>query len=102
MSAGKLTRAILGQTECWWNAIFRPRVTGLSDEEYLWEPAEDCWTIHDAGDGLVTYDLKWPPPKRPPLTTIAWRMCHIGIGCFAVRTSEYFPEVVADQWPKGR
>lgn len=98
----KLTRAVLGQIDWYWNAIFQPRLVGLTDDEYLWEPVPDCWTVHDIGDGLATYDFNWPPPLVPPVTTIAWRMAHVGIGCLAVRTSEYFPDLVPEPWPVAR
>lgn len=53
------------------------RLRGLTDEEYFWEPAPGCLTIEPAGDG--TYQVKRAPmPLRPaPLTTIAWRLCHV-------------------------
>lgn len=58
------------------------RLEGLSDEEYLWEPVRDCWTIRPDGED-------WRPDLAPgarthtadgstPFTTIAWRMWHIG------------------------
>jgi hypothetical protein len=30
------------------------------------------------------------PPRPAPLTTIAWRMMHIAVGCFTIRTSTFF------------
>jgi hypothetical protein len=48
------------------------RLTGLTDEEYLWEPVPGCWTVR----GGVA-DGTWPPPDPPPVTTIAWRIVHI-------------------------
>ena len=60
----------------------RGRVEGLADEEYLWEPAPGCWSVRPAGDGTFRADAS-PVPMRPaPLTTIAWRMCHL-IGLLA-------------------
>ncbi len=67
---------------------------GLTDEEYLWEPVADCWTLHPTDDGQVLYDHAWPPPRPSPFTTIAWRLCHIGVGCLANRASRLFPETV--------
>ncbi|HZN13737.1 MAG TPA: hypothetical protein VFB78_05690 [Acidimicrobiales bacterium] len=89
---GATLRAVTGQIDWWWNAIFRPRLAGLADDEFLWQPVPDCWTIHDAGDGVLI-DFEWPPPQPAPVTTIAWRLCHIGIGCLAQRTSSLFPDV---------
>jgi hypothetical protein len=54
----------------------RARLEGLTDEEYFWEPAPDCWTIHRGDDGRWV----WDPPQpmtNPPFTTIAWRLWHL-------------------------
>ena len=91
-------RAITSQVDWWWSALFRPRLSGLSDEEFLWEPASDCWTLHDAGDAMTSIDGVWPPPTPPPVTTIAWRMHHIGVGCLVSRTKRFFPELAPEAW----
>lgn len=59
-----------------WDAQLRPRMDGLTDDEYFWEPAPGCWTVRRVGG-------RWRPdgglePEIPPVTTIAWRLCHIG------------------------
>lgn len=89
-------RAVLGQIEWWWTRGFRYRIAGLTDEEYWWEPAPDCWTLHPHDDRTVAYDHAWPPPEPSPLTTIAWRLCHIGVGCLANRASRLYPSVVPE------
>lgn len=56
----------------------RGRLEGLTDEEYLWEPAPGCWSVRPAGDGTFRSDGSGPAPvDPPPLTTIAWRLSHI-------------------------
>jgi hypothetical protein len=55
----------------------RERIEGLTDEEYVWEPAPDCWTVHPAGDGTWRADGSALPPDPAPFTTIAWRLSHI-------------------------
>ena len=57
---------------------FRSRIDGLTDHEYLWEPAPNCWSLEPIGDGRFRAHPQFPEPDPPPLTTIAWRMCHIG------------------------
>jgi DinB superfamily/Ankyrin repeat len=59
----------------------RARLDGLSDEEYLWEPATGCWTIRPRHDGTWTADRALPGPEVEPLTTIAWRLWHL-IDCY--------------------
>jgi hypothetical protein len=54
---------------------FRWRIEGLTDDEYLWEPMPGCLTVRPEDIGsLVTGG----PLTTGPLTTIAWRICHIG------------------------
>jgi hypothetical protein len=54
---------------------FRRRLEGLTDEEYLWEPAPGCLTVRPDEIGSFRTGGQ---PSPGPLTTIAWRMCHIG------------------------
>jgi hypothetical protein len=58
------------------------RLAGMTDAEYFWQPAGDCWTVHPTGGTPQrwTIDYDWPPPAPPPVTTIAWRMVHIANG----------------------
>jgi uncharacterized damage-inducible protein DinB len=53
------------------------RFASLTDEEYLWEPFEDCWTLRLAADGTSRGDHSLPEPDPPPFTTLAWRMWHL-------------------------
>lgn len=61
------------------------RLVGMSDEEYLWEPVEGCWSIRPRSEarsnapvgGNWIMDLSRPEPDPPPFTTIAWRMTHL-------------------------
>lgn len=54
----------------------RGRLRGLTDEEYLWEPAPGCWSIRRHDGGWVA-DGSPVPVKPAPLTTIAWRLDHL-------------------------
>lgn len=53
------------------------RLRGLTDEEYLWEPAPGCWSIRPGDDGRWTAEGSPLPVKPAPLTTIAWRLDHV-------------------------
>lgn len=81
---------LVGQLEFYWAAHLRPRLEGLTDAEYFWEPVAGCWTLRRGSDGSYTLDTQWPEPSPPPVTTIAWRLIHIGVGCFATRVSAFF------------
>ena len=55
------------------------RCEGLTDEEYLWAPTSDAWTIRPDPDrpGRWTYDYDFEPPPPAPVTSISWRLVHI-------------------------
>jgi uncharacterized damage-inducible protein DinB len=62
------------------------RLEGLTDQEYLWEPVANCWSVRQTGDGLWRADIGphgtavsgEVSRSCPPVTTIAWRMWHLG------------------------
>jgi DinB superfamily len=86
-------RLLVGQLEFYWDVHLWPRLEGLTDEEYFWEPVEGCWSLRRGADGRWRLDSAWPettPPPSPPLTTIAWRLVHIGATCLANRASAFF------------
>jgi hypothetical protein len=73
--------------------LSRGRLDGLTDEEYLWEPASDSWSVRRRGAGVTSgafgpgewlLDLERPEPVPAPLTTIGWRLSHL-VDCFAGR-----------------
>src|SRR5688572_3825915 len=82
------------------DAVFartRRRLDGLTDDEYLWEPAPNCWSVRERPDGSVRAD--WAPyigdgevtasgviqgtrtggdaRRPPPFTTLPWRLWHL-------------------------
>lgn len=90
MPAMDWTEQLTLQVDWYWTAMFIPRLKGMTDEEYLWEPVEGCWSIHRAEDGRMVMDGFWPPPSPPPVTTIAWRLGHISFDLFEVRAAFHF------------
>jgi hypothetical protein len=85
-------RLLVEQLEFYWDVHLRPRLDGLSDEEYLWEPVAGCWSLRQGPDGRWRMDGLdgSPAPEPPPVTTIAWRMMHVGATCLANRASAFF------------
>lgn len=67
------------------------RLGGLTDEEYFWEPVPGCWSLRQDGQGRWRLDGGGgggPAPDPVPVTTIAWRLGHLGgmaVGGFASR-----------------
>ena len=82
-----------------WTHQLRPRLDGLTDDEYFWEPAPNSWSIRprgtstapiQAGSGEMTVDFAMPEPVPPPFTTIAWRLAHVIVGVLAMRSASHF------------
>jgi hypothetical protein len=87
-----LTAHLTEQLDWHWQHQLRPRLDGLTDDEYFWEPVPHCWTVHP--DGGI--DFAYPPPEPEPLTTIAWRLAHVIVGVLAVRAHSHFGGPPAD------
>jgi hypothetical protein len=80
-----------------WENQLRPRLAGLTDEEYFWEPVPGCWSVRPRGQGVAAevgqgdFIVDWAPePDPPPVTTIAWRLSHLLVGVFGERNARYF------------
>jgi hypothetical protein len=86
------TTSLADQLDWHWTNALRPRLIGLTDDEYFWEPAPNCWTVRR--DGGV--DFSYPPPQPPPFTTIAWRLAHVIVGVLAMRNHSHFDGPPAD------
>jgi hypothetical protein len=87
-----LTSHLADQLDWHWQQQVRPRLDGLTDDEYFWEPVPGCWTIHQ--DGAI--DFAFPAPEPAPFTTIAWRLAHVIVGVLAVRAHSHFGGPPAD------
>lgn len=96
---------LLDQLEWHWTHQLRPRLDGLTDEEYLWEPVAGCWSVRPrgrstapvhGGAGDVTIDFAFPEPDPAPVTTIAWRLGHVIVGVLAMRNAAHFGAPAAD------
>lgn len=91
---------LLDQLTWHWEHHLRPRFAGLSDEEYFWEPAPECWNVRPAGDpaaasiaggtGAFRIDFVMPEPDPAPVTTIAWRIGHLVVGVLGIRNHAHF------------
>jgi len=79
----------------------RKRLRGLTDEEYLWEPVPDMWTVR-LREGEWLADAQADDPAPAPVTTIAWRMWHIAADClgsYLLRLGGWpLPGVTGEQW----
>lgn len=100
--------AELGDQLDWhWHERLRPRLDGLTDEEYFWEPVPGCWTVRprrrasEIGGGRFTVDYAFPPPEPAPVTTIAWRLAHLTVHVLGKRAETQFggPPVRYEAFP---
>jgi hypothetical protein len=95
-----------------WDHHVRPRLDGLTDDEYFWEPVAGCWSIRPraeaqtpmaAGAGDLVIDFAYPEPIPTPVTTIAWRLGHVIVGVFGQRNAAHFAGPPVDYgstvWP---
>jgi hypothetical protein len=89
---------LVEQLESHWRHQLRPRLGGLTDDEYFWQPVPGCWTINRRGvssapmafgAGEFTMDFAEPSHDRDPVTTIAWRLAHLIVG-FAETNGSHF------------
>ena len=106
------TAQLLEQVTFHWERQARPRLDGLTDEEYLWEPVPDAWSLRPrseartemaAGAGDLVMDFNVPQPFPAPVTTIAWRLGHVIVGIFGARNASHFGGPPMDyltvEWP---
>src|ERR1039457_1876039 len=87
------------QLDWHWRVQLRPRLDGLTDDEYRWEPVPGAWNVRprgtssapiSVGAGEFTIDFAMPQPDPPPVTTIAWRIGHIVVGVLGMRVASHF------------
>lgn len=92
------THELVEQLEWHWQRQLRPRLAGLTDDEYFREPAPGAWNVRprgtstapvQAGGGAFTIDFAFPPPEPAPVTTIAWRLGHVVVGVFGARVAAH-------------
>lgn len=88
-----------------WRHQLRERLQGMTDEEYFWEPVDDCWSVRPrgtstapiaAGAGDLQIEFAFPPPDPAPVTTIAWRLGHVIVGVLAMRSVSHFGRNAVD------
>jgi hypothetical protein len=93
------TGQLLDQLRFQWDTQLRPRLEGLTDDEYHWEPTTGMWGVRPRGEATSPYaagggdwviDFAFPEPDPAPVTTIAWRLGHIVVGVFGMRVASHF------------
>jgi len=94
-----LDELLVDQLEFHWRHQLRPRLAGLTDEEYFAELVPGAWNVRprgtgtasvQAGSGAFTIDFEMPEPSPVPVTTIAWRIGHLVVGVLGTRNAAHF------------
>jgi DinB superfamily len=97
------------QWEFHWKNQLRPRLDGLTDDEYSWSPVPGAWSVWprgastapiQGGAGDFTIDFAYPEPDPAPFTTIAWQLGHVIVGVLATRNAAHFgaPPAAYETW----
>ena len=108
------TNALLLEQLTWhWEHQARPPLDGLTDDELFWEPVDGCWSIRpreastapvQGGSGRLVAEFAFPEPDAAPVTTIAWRLGHLVVGCFGMRNAAHFGgppmDYLTHEWPE--
>jgi hypothetical protein len=87
--ANDLRQLLLEQSDMV-NAQVERATTGLTDDEFFWEPVPDCWTLRSRMEvpadrrspismGAWVIEEEKPDPDPAPFTTIAWRVTHLAL-----------------------
>ncbi|AIA07798.1 DinB family protein [Streptomyces noursei] len=59
-------------------SLFEYHLARLEPDDFLWEPAANCWTIRQADDGTWAPDWAENEPDPIPGPSIGWLSWHIG------------------------
>jgi len=105
VSISDVTRELVEQLEFHWRFHLRPKLDGLTDDEYFWEPVDGCWNVRPRAEasaptanyvGTHVADFAFPEPDPAPVTTIAWRLAHVIVGVFGARNAAHFGGPLVD------
>lgn len=70
---------LLAQLDTSWEMLAE-RLEGVTDDEFLWEPAPGAFTVRRDGEAWVR-DEREPKKGFGSVRTIAWLTGHVGEGC---------------------
>ena len=88
-----ITDQLADQLEFHWTIQLRPRLDGLTDDEYFWAPVPNCWTVHP--DGGIDFDYPAPNRHRSPRSRGGWRTSSSACWpCATTRTSAARPPTI--------
>ena len=57
------TKELIDQLEFHWSGHLRPRLDSLTDEQYLWEPVDGCWSVRRRQDARTAMRPRAPATR---------------------------------------
>jgi len=87
------TELLVDQLDFYMNAHLLPRLEGLTDDEYFWEPVVGSWSVRPDNGGWRMDDAA---DGRDHLTTIGWRLSHIAVSNLGSRAMCFFGDDPSD------
>jgi hypothetical protein len=101
--ARRFTEMLVDQLDFYLEAHLLPRLEGLTDDEYFWEPVAGCWSVRADSSGSWRMDDGTAAPddaddtdETDHVTTIAWRLAHIAVSNLGTRADAYFGPLAGD------
>ncbi|WP_183472494.1 DinB family protein [Mycolicibacterium iranicum] len=82
-------------------ALTELHLDALTEADFLWEPADLCWTVHRGEDGTWVADFAEVEPDPVPVPTIAWLTWHIDFwwsAAIATLAGDELPEPTSIRW----
>lgn len=76
MRSGRLD-LLRRQSDLTWS-LFEYHLDRLKPDDFLWQPAPRCWTLHPDGAGGWVPDWAETEPEPVPVPTIGWLSWHLG------------------------
>lgn len=60
----EMKEELVGLSEYVFTARIRPRLTGMTDDEYFWEPVAGCWSLRPDTEGVFRADAARLPATK--------------------------------------
>ncbi|MGW0158877.1 DinB family protein [Mycobacterium sp. NPDC003323] len=77
-------------------------LSALAEEDFLWEPSANVWTVHRGADGIWRPDFTTAELDPIPVPTIAWLSWHIDwwwSATLAALAGDHVPAHTEVHWP---
>ena len=83
-------------------ALTELHLAALVEDDFLWEPADLCWTVRRDTSGSWRADFAEVEPDPVPVPTIGWLTWHVDFwwsAAIAAREGQPVPDPASITWP---